>query len=620
MAQAKVSVIVPVYNVEEYLSPCLDTLVNQTLEEIEIILVNDGSPDQSQAIIDRYAAAHPEKVRPFVKPNGGLSDARNFGIEQATGEYIGFVDSDDLTVVTMFEKLYAKAVDTQSDCVVCDYSEISGNQVYKRSCVTASPLFGSNIREASALLRTAKSYAWNKLYKRSLFTQTGIRFPVGIHFEDSATIYNVLLHANKIEFVNEPLYLYRIMRPGAITTQANAGLYDIFKAMDSFLGHYKSQGVFEDHYTDLEYLCINHINARLNTAKSFPSLWDRFRFASAAYRYLNRNFPDWHNNPTYLQQGKEQVKKHGRFCWHKMRDRLFTLKLYYAFLYLLKGRDYRWSPPKSYPPISEERLGVLQEVELSILLEVDALCKRHKLSYFLAEGSLLGAIRHHDFIPWDDDMDISMPRKDFDRFMEIAARELPDHLRLCWHKTMPAYHLPFAKIISTEDYGFVNKRDKVLGKLNGIFIDIFPLDETPAPHSKELTRRFRKIRRYRDMLLYRCGYMSAGTLSRKLTRLRSKFISNKTLHRRIAKLSSKYNGKGCRYMVNFASSYPPHRQIVGKECYAPGRREEFHGHMISVPRNAEALLSITYGNFRLPPPPEKRVNKHQLVDITARDC
>ena len=114
----KVSVIVPVYNVEAYLERCLDSLVKQTLEEMEIIVVNDGTKDNSQAIIDRYAAAYPQKVISLIKENGGLSDARNYGIPYAHGEYIGFVDSDDYLNVTMYQKLYDRADETDSVIVV----------------------------------------------------------------------------------------------------------------------------------------------------------------------------------------------------------------------------------------------------------------------------------------------------------------------------------------------------------------------------------------------------------------------------------------------------------------------------------------------------------------------
>ena len=128
----KVSVIVPVYNVEAYLERCLDSLVKQTLEEMEIIVVNDGTKDNSQAIIDRYAAAYPQKVISLIKENGGLSDARNYGIPYAHGEYIGFVDSDDYLNVTMYQKLYDRAAETDSDIVVCGYYGIDENTETRR--------------------------------------------------------------------------------------------------------------------------------------------------------------------------------------------------------------------------------------------------------------------------------------------------------------------------------------------------------------------------------------------------------------------------------------------------------------------------------------------------------
>ena len=122
---AKVSVIVPVYGVEEWLERCLDSLVNQTLEDIEIIVVNDGSPDNSQAIIDAYVKKYPNKVKGYIKENGGLSDARNFGIPYATGEYIAFVDSDDYVDLTMYEKMYNEAEAKGSEVVVCGYFKVN---------------------------------------------------------------------------------------------------------------------------------------------------------------------------------------------------------------------------------------------------------------------------------------------------------------------------------------------------------------------------------------------------------------------------------------------------------------------------------------------------------------
>ena len=126
----KVSVIVPVYNVEEYLEKCLDTLVNQTLKEIEIIVINDGSPDNSQKIIDKYAKKY-KTIKAYTKENGGLSDARNYGLTKANGEYIAFIDSDDYVSIDMYEKIYQKAKSGNFDMVVCDLNIIYDDKVGK---------------------------------------------------------------------------------------------------------------------------------------------------------------------------------------------------------------------------------------------------------------------------------------------------------------------------------------------------------------------------------------------------------------------------------------------------------------------------------------------------------
>ena len=118
----KVSIIVPVYNVEKYIAKCLDSLIAQTLKDIEIIVVNDGSKDNSQKVIDEYVKKHPELVISLTKDNGGLSDARNFGIPYAKGKYVCFVDSDDYIEHDSIERMYIKAIETQSDIVMTQTS------------------------------------------------------------------------------------------------------------------------------------------------------------------------------------------------------------------------------------------------------------------------------------------------------------------------------------------------------------------------------------------------------------------------------------------------------------------------------------------------------------------
>ena len=125
----KISVIVPIYNVENYLEKCLNSLVNQTLPEIEILVINDGSTDNSQKIIDVFQNKFPQKIKAFAKENGGLSDARNFGIDRAIGKFIAFVDSDDYVSATMMEEMYGLAKKNEAEIVICNLQKVDENGI-----------------------------------------------------------------------------------------------------------------------------------------------------------------------------------------------------------------------------------------------------------------------------------------------------------------------------------------------------------------------------------------------------------------------------------------------------------------------------------------------------------
>ena len=286
---AKVSVIVPVYNVSSFLPKCLDSLVNQTLKDIEIISVNDGSTDTSQAIIDTYAVNYNDVIKAYQKENGGLSDARNFGIKKATGDFIGFVDSDDFVDITMFEKLYNRAMKTNSDVVVCSHTSVVLN---KENCIKSSKLhkiqnshiFGKSIYESRGILAFSRSYAWNKLYKREIIE--GFEFPKGQHFEDSAIIYNILSKATKIECLPEALYFYVTSRAGAITNTFDARIYDIFKSCNSIIKYYKKTGKYEEFKLEIESLCIMHIHARFAILRTKGNLMHKFKFVDTAFNYI----------------------------------------------------------------------------------------------------------------------------------------------------------------------------------------------------------------------------------------------------------------------------------------------------------------------------------------------
>ncbi len=167
---SKVSIIVPVYNVENYLAKCLDSLVNQSLQDIEILVIDDGSKDKSGDIIEQYAGKYPEKIKAFTKENGGLSDARNYGIDRATGEYIGFVDSDDYVAETMFEEMFLLAEKYHTKMVISNIQKVDehGNITQKLTQIPNMPEL-IDLNEHFSVFSDLSYFACNKLFKKEIF-------------------------------------------------------------------------------------------------------------------------------------------------------------------------------------------------------------------------------------------------------------------------------------------------------------------------------------------------------------------------------------------------------------------------------------------------------------------
>ncbi|MFV0306039.1 MAG: glycosyltransferase family 2 protein [Moheibacter sp.] len=226
----KISIIVPVYNTGKYLEKCLDSLVNQTFSELEIIVVNDGSTDDSQNIIEEYSAKY-QNIKSFEKTNGGLSDTRNYGLDKALGEFIGFVDSDDYVDTIMFEKMYNKAIEHQADIVLCDLEKVNEKGESFRE-LPQSPQLSNKIilKEDLTLFGEMACFACNKLFKKTLFTD--LRFKKGIHFEDIELIPQLVLKSNIIAKINQPFYKYFERQNSITKTHTKKGL-DMFVAIES---------------------------------------------------------------------------------------------------------------------------------------------------------------------------------------------------------------------------------------------------------------------------------------------------------------------------------------------------------------------------------------------------
>lgn len=226
----KVSVIVPVYNTAQYLPKCLESLLNQTLDEIEIIVVNDGSTDDSQQIIDEFAKSN-SKIKAYQKPNGGLSDARNYGLEKASGKFIGFVDSDDFVSPEMFEKMVGKAMEYSAEIVFCGLEKVNEKGEAFRE-LPQSPQLPEKIilQEDFTIFGEMACFACNKLFKSDLFDN--VQFKKGIHFEDIELIPQLVLKSTIIAKINEPYYKYFERQDSITKTHTRKGL-DMFVAIEN---------------------------------------------------------------------------------------------------------------------------------------------------------------------------------------------------------------------------------------------------------------------------------------------------------------------------------------------------------------------------------------------------
>lgn len=226
----KISIIVPIYNVEPYLEKCLNSLVNQTLQEIEIILVNDASPDNSSLIMEQYKHLYPEKIRCiYLEKNIRQGGARNKGVASALGEYLLFIDSDDYVDLELCELLYNKALEDASDVVCCNFYMVEKNlKEVELFPDEFTGIFDINKRKKMIALMSVGPVA--KIIRREIWMNHDIHFPEKIKFEDLATMPILWMYVEKLSKVNLPLYYY--VRHEESTTMKKNSIenYDIFNA------------------------------------------------------------------------------------------------------------------------------------------------------------------------------------------------------------------------------------------------------------------------------------------------------------------------------------------------------------------------------------------------------
>ena len=281
---AEISVIVPVYNVQKYLRKCLNSLVKQTFKDIEIIAVNDGSTDDSEEILKEYAEKY-DNFSYYNKENGGLSDARNFGLKHANGRYVAFVDSDDYVDRTMYEKMYNKALENNYDYVECDFYWVYPNKNRLDR--------GIRYKNKNEMLLYGRVVAWNKLIKRDVITEL---FPKGLYFEDIEFFYKLIPNINDFAFVDEPL-VYYVQRENSKSKEQSYKTAQIFNIFDNVFDYYRKHKIYDKYRRELEYSYVRILLC--SSLKRMCKIKDdvaRNRLCYETWTNLNTKFPDWKKN------------------------------------------------------------------------------------------------------------------------------------------------------------------------------------------------------------------------------------------------------------------------------------------------------------------------------------
>jgi len=225
-----ISVIVPIYNVSEYVEKCIQSLISQTHRNLEIILVDDGSTDDSGAICDQYADRN-QRICVYHKKNGGLSDARNYGIERANGSFFAFVDGDDWVHPQMYELLYKFLKKENADVVTCGFER--KNPSFAEKSVEMKDICYKVLTREQALadIETPLVVAWNKLYKKEIFDVC--RYPAGRLHEDEFVIHEIFWQCNKVVTLETPLYFYTDRETSIIARLTEKRINDALTALEN---------------------------------------------------------------------------------------------------------------------------------------------------------------------------------------------------------------------------------------------------------------------------------------------------------------------------------------------------------------------------------------------------
>lgn len=572
----KLSIIVPVYNVEKYLPKCLESLIKQTLKDIEIICVNDGSMDNSLAILKEFASKD-SRIRIIDNQHQGVAKTRNTGIEQSTGEYIGFVDSDDYIDIDFFEKLYNSATKSNSDIAIASilkhknfFNIYNAKYTKEETAIT--------IQDKIKLCEDKKHfffYAWNKIYHSGFIKENNIKFSEGQIYEDVMFAIKALYYSNKIISVYGTKYHYIEHENSLTKSKDKTGEkeQDLIKAYSELQEFCNSKNI--EIPERLNYYTKENFGFILNLYKgkyqSKIQLFNIFTIATIS------NYSETRNLITILgfkiKIAKREIAKERQenvFYQYK-KDKIDITKV----------------------PQAQGLLRDIQLANLALLKELAYVCEKNNFKYILDAGTLLGAIRHTGFIPWDDDIDILMFREDYEKIVSAFKNTTRNSdIYAEYHRDKDTNSQYFIKI--------KHKKCPFLG------VDIFPLDS----YGKHLSPKEQLITTNKICKILK---HLKKEINPNISNKETKTILTKTMKEKILLSSTNENGDFV-YGVDFAHKLK--NWFLDRDIVLPLRKIQFEDSEYTTVNKPKEFLKNIYGDY-MKYPKKMKILHYSYKNLTS---
>ena len=300
----KISIVVPCYNMEKKVKRCISSIKKQSYKEFEVLMIDDGSKDKTKEVIKK-AIATDKRFKYYYKKNGGLSSARNYGLERATGKYICFIDSDDYIEKDYLKELYNSIIENDSDISICYFSRVYEDKI--------------NLNPIKSGFNNLLKYpaAWNKLYKTSLFKDNDITYPLGKWYEDLGTFPKLYMTSSNVSIVEKSLYNY-IQNSSSIMHTYDDRIYQMYDIVESIESFAKSKKLYKKYKDNLEFMNIYHVLVGTTYRASFTKDFSKHTIQKILI-YVEKKYPNWYKNSG-------------------IKELSFAFKM---FLFLLNKRQYK---------------------------------------------------------------------------------------------------------------------------------------------------------------------------------------------------------------------------------------------------------------------------------------